>query len=109
MTPRTLAAGAATVALTGAMTFGVTGVASADGTVGCQTGQQGQYPPGKGGADCQDQFGGNSNFQRSTNLPRTGTSDLIPLALAGAGLVGVGGAVVVAARRRREDSPGAAA
>lgn len=54
-------------------------------------------------------FTGSAGSTGNTNLPRTGSADLIPLALAGVGLVGVGGAVVVAARRRREDSPGAMA
>jgi len=39
-------------------------------------------------------------------LPRTGSDNLVPLALGGAAMVAVGGAIVVAARRRREPMPG---
>ena len=42
-------------------------------------------------------------------LPRTGSDQIVPLAIAGLALVGVGGGIVVASRRRREDLPGSIA
>lgn len=45
----------------------------------------------------------------NNQLPRTGSAELVPLALLGGGLVAAGGATIVAARRRRESSPSALA
>ena len=40
------------------------------------------------------------------SLPRTGADQMVPLAISGLALVGVGAGIVVASRRRREDLPG---
>lgn len=41
-----------------------------------------------------------------TSLPRTGADQMVPLAISGLALVGIGAGIVVASRRRREDLPG---
>lgn len=41
-----------------------------------------------------------------SSLPRTGADQMVPLAISGLALVGVGAGIVVASRRRREDLPG---
>lgn len=45
--------------------------------------------------------------QRS-NLPTTGSDQLVPLTITGVALVGIGASIVVASRRRRETMPGIA-
>ena len=60
--------------------------------------------PGRGqGASGQSAAG------RGASLPRPGADQMVPLAITGIALVGVGAGIVVASRRRREDLPGGVA
>lgn len=54
-------------------------------------------------------FTGVSGGTGNNQLPRTGSAELVPLALLGGGMVAAGAVTVVAARRRRENSPSALA
>lgn len=49
---------------------------------------------------------GTGSRAAGSSLPRTGADQMVPLAISGLALVGVGGGIVVASRRRREDLPG---
>ena len=48
---------------------------------------------------------GQATSASARDLPRTGTDQMVPLAISGLALVGVGAGIVVASRRRREDMP----
>ena len=48
---------------------------------------------------------GQATSAGARSLPRTGADQMVPLAISGIALVGIGAGIVVASRRRREDMP----
>lgn len=60
--------------------------------------------PGTGAGPSQGAPGGGTVSVGGVNLPRTGSDEVVPLTLLGAGLLGAGAALVVVARRRRQSA-----
>ncbi len=61
---------------------------------------------GSGSGSSSGSGSGTTARTSGSSLPRTGADQMVPLAITGLALVGVGAGIVVASRRRREDLPG---